>query len=188
MSDSETKALLDAEEQAHQLVEQLKRLKDEAESYKEANGALRKVSSDLGKVLNQLTNTASDVGSVIKIMRELGTVEIIDKQDSLLHRIGESSTALEAFINKKTDKILSSQVAAEKQIDAVKASLENHHEKNLDSIFLQFNKLKQLDTSGESAQKLDKLKELVSKTLIFSICGTTLSLIVIGIVVWIASS
>jgi len=188
MSDLETKALLDAEEQAHQLVEQLKRLKDEADSYKEANGALRKVSLDLRKVLTQLTKTASDVGSFIKIMRELSTVEIIDKQDSLLHRIGESSNALETLINEKTNKILSSQVAAEKQIDAVNASLENHHEKNLDSIFLQFNKLRQLDASGESAQKLDKLKELVSKTLVFSICGTTLSMIVAGIVVWIAFS
>lgn len=78
------KELLEAEEEANQLVEQLKALKKEIGSYKDAKDAISKTSSSLTTVSSKFGDAADGVYELIKVMREHGTTEIINKQQEII--------------------------------------------------------------------------------------------------------
>ena len=78
------KEQLEAEEEANQLVEQLKALKKEIGSYKDAKDAISKTSSSLTTVSSKFGDAADGVYELIKVMREHGTTEIINKQQEII--------------------------------------------------------------------------------------------------------
>ena len=86
MNKENIKVLLEAEEEAIQLVEQLKALKEEIGSYKDAKDAISKTSSSLTKVSSKFGDAANGVHDLIKVMREHGTTEIINKQQEIINK------------------------------------------------------------------------------------------------------
>jgi uncharacterized coiled-coil DUF342 family protein len=68
---------LKAEEEANFLVEQLKRLKEEVESYRTAREALSKAAEAVSKVSTRCASIAERLGGLAEALRSIGTAELL---------------------------------------------------------------------------------------------------------------
>jgi chromosome segregation ATPase len=72
---------LQAEEQASQLVEELTRLKAEAESYEFARLHLDQSGKEVGRLASELTVMASEFKQMIETLRSIGTPELLRQHE-----------------------------------------------------------------------------------------------------------
>ena len=93
------KELLDAEDQANKLIQELSRLKSEVESYREASRGLRDTSDGLSRLTDALTTITEGIGKVVETTKNLGTPQIINRQDLLDASLKEAEERLNQKIN-----------------------------------------------------------------------------------------
>ena len=74
---------LRAEEEAHRLVDVLKQLKEETESYRSARVALGQAAESVSELATRLAEIAGDLGVVVEMLRSIGTPELLRRQEAL---------------------------------------------------------------------------------------------------------
>ncbi len=94
---------LQAEEQAHLLVDQLHTLAQEMAHYKAAHEALDDASTDLGELTTRLGALTQDVGKVFEALHAIGTPEILAAQREIAQAHSQEIQALTSAIEKQTE-------------------------------------------------------------------------------------
>ena len=168
MNKENIKVLLEAEEEAIQLVEQLKALKKEIGSYKDAKVAISETSSSLTKVSNKFGDAADGVHELIKVMREHGTTEIINKQQEIINK-GDSLDKKLKQIQKHLDTL-----ATDSKVSEAKSELATLIDKKHDALVSEITKI------GSSVENLS------SKNRAYSMWSIALTSLVMFILLWLS--
>ena len=168
MNKKDIKVLLEAEEEASQLVEQLKALKEEIGSYKDAKDAISKTSSSLTKVSSKFGDAANGVYELIKVMREHGTTEIINKQQEIINH-GDALDKRLKLIQEHVDTL-----ASDSNVSEVKSEIATLLNEKHDVIALEITKI------------ITSLETLTSKNRIYSLWSIALTSLVIFILSYLA--
>lgn len=166
MDKTSTQELLNAEEQAHKLVEELTRLRNEAESYREARGALSEVSVGIANTFTELQNITEKIGEVVATMRKLGTPAIIEAQSSLATQIEGLGTSVRDQGRDSVDKVIA-------RLDTLEMTISNLPQTEF---------FETLATCLVEAQ--EKLQKVFNSIRIFTITGCFISLVLLGLIVW----
>jgi uncharacterized phage infection (PIP) family protein YhgE len=90
-------AFLQAEEEANRLVEVLKHLKAEAESYKKAHETLDQAASGLSELSSRYTQIAERLGGLAEALRSIGTPELLRRMEVVGNQVGVLQQDLEEF-------------------------------------------------------------------------------------------
>ena len=162
------KELLEAEEEANQLVEQLKALKKEIGSYKDAKDAISKTSSSLTTVSSKFGDAADGVYELIKVMREHGTTEIINKQQEIITK-GDALDEELKRIQEHVDTLASDSNLSEMRSEIATLLNEKH-----DALALEISKI------------ITSLETLTYKNRIYSLWSIALTSLVIFILSYLA--
>jgi DNA repair ATPase RecN len=85
---------LSLEDQAGRLVDELTALRVETASYATADKSLRDVSASLQTLMTELANAASRIGEAASIMREIGTPQILDRQQTALSQLSSLESSI----------------------------------------------------------------------------------------------
>ena len=124
---------LQAEAEAHQLVEQLVKLREETESYAAAHTALDKAADGLGKLSDVLGGITQRLGEVVQTLRSIGTPELLRAQEASavqLEALGSRvATAIDTVRKLHEDlsaRMQGQEVAAQAARDDLKAQIERH--------------------------------------------------------------
>lgn len=78
-----TDAFLRAEEEAHQLVETLRRLRNETESYMTARVALGQAAGSVGELSAQCARAAERLGGLAETIRSIGMPELLRRLEAI---------------------------------------------------------------------------------------------------------
>lgn len=81
MPEDPVRTFLDAEQQANQLLDELKRLKQEVGSYRDARATLEQLSASLDQYTSRLSDLATRGAIVLDALKSLGTPEILARID-----------------------------------------------------------------------------------------------------------
>lgn len=94
---------LQAEEQAHRLVEQLDQLAQEMAHYKAAHEALDDAGANLGAFTSHLGSLTEDVGEVMEALRSIGTPEILRAQKEIARAHSQEIQNLDNALREQAD-------------------------------------------------------------------------------------
>lgn len=86
---------IEAEKQATQLVAQLERLKEEAQSYQEASETLEGTREQLGDLINKTVSLGQAQQELIDVLGEIGTEEIIQVINQSKDKLQERLTGID---------------------------------------------------------------------------------------------
>lgn len=96
-------SFLEAEAKARELVDELARLKESVQSYRNAGQALNEVAAAIGELAGRLQGLVEGNGNVLEALRSIGTPELLQRQEEvarlLAQKFDESSAERRAFAN-----------------------------------------------------------------------------------------
>jgi hypothetical protein len=87
MANDGVEAFLQAEEDAHRLVEALARLKEEVDSYKTAREALDQAADGVSRLTARLGAISGELATVVETLRSIGTPELLQEQKELADEV-----------------------------------------------------------------------------------------------------
>lgn len=87
MADDGVERFLRAEEEANRLVEELKHLKEETESYQTARKALGEVAQGVAGLATRLSDISGRLGDVVETLRSIGTPELLRGQEAVTREV-----------------------------------------------------------------------------------------------------
>ncbi len=146
MPDNGVDTFLQAEQEAHQLVAELQRLKSEVESYARAHAALDQVAEGLGSLSVALADTADRASSVIETMRKIGTPELLQGQEAVVSQLtslreeveqmeGSVASALGQVVGEaQALKGAIAQLATGEGLDRITRALETHDKAQIQAL------------------------------------------------------
>lgn len=97
MEDPVVQRLLNAEDQASKLVQELNNLKSESNSYRSARESLTIVSEGLNKLSSDLANLTEGISAGVVVMKEIGTPALLERLDALSHNLSKLESSLETI-------------------------------------------------------------------------------------------
>jgi DNA repair exonuclease SbcCD ATPase subunit len=95
MPENPSEALLEAEEEAHQLVEVLRQLKNEVESYRTARRALDEAALSIRDLVTRAAEIAERLAGVAETMKSIGTPELLRGLESTSNELAALRGAME---------------------------------------------------------------------------------------------
>lgn len=133
MPKDNVEVFLQAEAEAHQLVEQLVKLKRETESYAAAHTELEKAGGALGELSGVLGGVTQRLGEVVQTLRSIGTPELLRAQEASTVQLEALSSRVVSLIDTArklhddlSARVQGQEVAAQAARDDLRAQLERH--------------------------------------------------------------
>lgn len=101
-------SFLEAEAKAQELVDELVRLKESVQSYRNAGQALNEVAAAIGDLAERLQGLVEGNGNVLEALRSIGTPELLQRQEDvarlIAHKFDESSAERRALANEQAQR------------------------------------------------------------------------------------
>ena len=177
--EKEAEKFLQAEETAVKLVETLKQLHTEAISYQTATKELDTVRQRLLNLIESTESIASASHEVIKILKEIGGPEILNRLTKIENKLAEESTQRSKEIEKLNTEIIDELAKLGDKSDE-KFDKQSKEIVKLNTLVLnRFAKIenKLAEESTQRSKNMDKLKTLIIVTLASSITAVIIGII-----------
>jgi len=96
MPNDNVEAFLRAESEAHQLLDELTKLRSETESYAAAQAALGEAAEHVGDLSGVLADLARRLGEVVQTLRSIGTPELLRAQEATTAMVAAMGSSVAA--------------------------------------------------------------------------------------------
>jgi chromosome segregation ATPase len=118
---------LQAEEEANRLVEELRRLKIETESYKTAREALGQAATGVGDLSSRCATIIEQIGGIAETLRSIGTPELLSRMEVVADQVGVLRQRMEDFQQAIVE-------AHQQDIDSMQHSILEAHQREIERI------------------------------------------------------
>ena len=155
MANGTIDTFLQAEENAHRLVEELTRLKSEADSYKGARKALDQAADGVSTLVGSLGDIAGRLGVVVETLGSIGTPELLRGHEAI---IGEL-TALRQNVSATQQSIMEAVTQNASRLSALHEALDRTqqlHQEQLTQIEQQIRALATADSLSSFRREFEQ--------------------------------